>query len=313
MTAAMDDISGITFSDLETLVAFARTEHFGHTAAELGVSVATVQRSIRTLERKLGAPLIEQSGRRVRMLRTGNVLVREAHGLLRARRDAIDNTLADAGHPQRLLRIAHTFSLGLGFVPRVLAALLVEHPGLRLRCWQGSATDVIAALLRGEADVAFTSVSPHEGEMVVVPLFTESLLLAVPADDPLAQRPNVSLAQVRERPFIAMELGASSRNHMVNACARAGFMPRIAVEGNDLFVIESMVGAGIGVSVVPESMTDHQHPRVVRIRIVDPAPAGRTILLAYPNAGAHHESIEDLDRIARSEGRERQQLLQKMQ
>jgi LysR family transcriptional regulator, transcription activator of glutamate synthase operon len=132
----MDDISvsDITFSDLEMLVAFARTEHFGHTAAELGVSAATVQRAIRTLERKLGVPLIEQSGRRVRMVHAGNVLVREAHGVLRARRDAVDSTLADAGHPQRLLRIAHTFSLGLGFVPRVLAALLVDHPGLRFRC-----------------------------------------------------------------------------------------------------------------------------------------------------------------------------------
>jgi DNA-binding transcriptional LysR family regulator len=311
----MDDISvsDVTFSDLETLVAFARTEHFGHTAAELGVSVATVQRAIRTLERKLGVPLIEQSGRRVRMLRAGSVLVREAHAVLRARRDAVDSTLADAGHPQRLLRIAHTFSLGLGFVPRVLAALLLEQPGLRFRCWQGSATDVIAALLRGEADVAFTSLSPNEGDFVVVPLFTESLLLAVPADDPLARSVSISLGQVRDRPFVAMELGSSSRTHMVNACARAGFVPCIAVEGNDLFVVESMVGAGIGVSVVPEAMTDHQHPRVVRIRIVDPEPAERMALLAYPHAGAHHESIDDLARIARAHGRERQKLLHEVQ
>jgi DNA-binding transcriptional LysR family regulator len=311
----MADASGsdVTFSDLEMLVAFARTEHFGHTAAEMGVSVATVQRAIRTLERKLGVALVEQSGRRVRMLRAGNVLVREAHVVLRARRDAVDSTRADAGHPQRLLRIAHTFSLGLGFVPRVLAALLAEHPGLRFRCWQGSATDVIATLLRGEADVAFTSLSPTEGDFVVVPLFTESLLLAVPADDPLARRKSLSLAEVRDRPFVAMELGSSSRTHMVNACARAGFVPRIAVEGNDLFVVESMVGAGIGVSVVPEGMTDHQHPRVVRIRIVDPEPAGRTVLLAYPHTGVHHESIDDLARIARAEGAARQELLQKMQ
>jgi len=313
-TPAVDDISSdVTFSDLETLVAFARTEHFGHTAAELGVSVATVQRAVRTLERKLGVALIEQSGRRVRMLRAGDVLVREAHAVLRARQDAVNSTLADAGHPQRLLRIAHTFSLGLGFVPRVLAALLEKHPGLRFRCWQGSATDVGAALLRGAADVAFTSLSPNEDDVAVVPLFTESLLLAVPADDELAQRDSVSLAQVRDRPFIAMELGSSSRTHMVNACARAGFVPRITVEGNDLFVVESMVGAGIGVSVVPEGMTDHQHPRVVRIPIVNPEPAGRTVLLAYPHAAAHHESIGDLARIARRQGRERQESLQKPQ
>ncbi|MGV9797028.1 LysR family transcriptional regulator [Mycobacterium sp. NPDC003449] len=308
----MDDFSGkdVTFADLEMLVAFSRTEHFGHTADELGVSVATVQRAIRALERKLGVALVEQSGRRVRMLRTGNVLAREANAVLRARQEAVDTTLADAGYPQRLLRIAHTFSLGLGFVPQVLAELLVEHKGLRFRCWQGSATDVIAALLRGEADVAFTSVAPNEQDFVVVPLFTESLLLAVPVDDPLAQRSSVSLASVRDRAFVAMELGSSSRTHMVNACARAGFVPQIAVEGNDLFVVESMVGAGIGVSVVPEGMTDHQHPRVVRIRIVDPKPSERTAFLAYPRAGAQYESVHELAAIARRRGRLRHKPLQ---
>lgn len=311
----MDDISGrdITFADLEMLVAFARTEHFGNTAGELGVSVATVQRAIRSLERKLGIPLIEQAGRRVRMLRAGTVLVREANAVLRARRDAIDSTLADAGHPQRLLRIAHTFSLGLGFVPGVLAEVLASHPGLRFRSWEGSATDVVAALLRGEADFAFTSVSPSEQDFVVEPLFTESLLLALPAEDPLARLDSVPLSAVRERPFVAMELGSSSRAHMVNACARAGFVPRITIEGNDLFVVESMVGAGIGVSVVPEGMTDHQHPRVARIRIVDPAPAGRIVFVAYPRAGAQHQSVRDLARIAREHGRRRQESLQKLQ
>jgi DNA-binding transcriptional LysR family regulator len=82
-------IRDITFADLEMFVAFARSEHFGHTADELGVSVATVQRGIRSLERKLGMPLIEQSGRRVRMLHAGHVLVREAQVVLRARQDAV--------------------------------------------------------------------------------------------------------------------------------------------------------------------------------------------------------------------------------
>jgi LysR family transcriptional regulator, transcription activator of glutamate synthase operon len=310
----IDHVAGrdVTFVDLDMFVAFADTEHFGRTAAELGVSVATVQRGIRALERKLGVALVEQSGRRVRMLPAGRVLEREAHAVLRARQDAVLSTLADAGQ-QRLLRIAHTFSLGLGFVPGVLAELLTQAPGLRFHCWQGSAMDVIAALLRGEADVAFTSVSPTEGEFVVEPLFTESLLLAVPSDDPLAGAGSAALGDVRDRPFIAMEPGSSSRSHMVNACARAGFVPRIAVEGNDLFVVESMVGAGIGVSVVPEGMTDHQHPRVVRLRIVDPPPAGRTVLLAYPRSSAAHESVQKLTKIALLRGRARQESFHRLQ
>jgi len=295
-------LSEITFADLELFVSFAEREHFGRTAADLGVSVATVQRGVRALERKLGVPLIEQAGRQVRMLNAGHVLVREAHAVLRARVDAVDTTRAESGQPQRLLRIAHTFSLGLGFVPGVLAELLGQQAGLRFHCRQTSATDVVSSLLRGEADVAFTSISPTETDFVVEPLFTESLLLAVPVDDALAERDEVSLHEARERQFIAMELGSSSRTHMVNACARAGFVPRIAIEGSDLFVVESMVGAGIGVSVVPEGMNDHRHPRVARLRIGDPASIERTIFLAYLRTTALHPSVQALARIARAHG-----------
>lgn len=302
----------VTFNDLEMFVAFARSEHFGQTATELGVSVATVQRGIRALERKLGISVVEQSGRRVRMLAAGRVLEGEAHGLLRARQDAISSTRADAGE-HSLMRIAHTHSLGLNFVPGVLAELLLEAPGLRFRCWQGTANDVIAVLLRGEADAAFTSVAPVDDDFAVEPLFTESLLLAVPADDPLAGTTSASLGDVRDRAFVAMQLGASSRTHMVNACARAGFVPRIGAEGNDLFVIESMVGAGIGVSLVPEGMADHHHPRVVRLPICDPTLTERTALLVYPRSSAQYANTQKLGKTALLRGRTRQESLRKLQ
>jgi hypothetical protein len=93
--------------------------------------VATVQRGIRALERKLGVQLVEQAGRRVRLRHPGHVLAREAHAVLRARSDAVNTTIAESGEPQRLLRVAHTFSLGLGFVPAVLTQLLLLAAGAR--------------------------------------------------------------------------------------------------------------------------------------------------------------------------------------
>lgn len=301
----MEDVPAddVTFADLELFLAFARTEHFGQTAAELAVSVATVQRGVRALERKLGVALVEQAGRRVRLRHPGRVLAREAHAVLRARSDAVRTTIAESGVPQRLLRIAHTYSLGLGFVPGVLAELLTERPELRFRCQQGAATDVVATLLRGDADAAFTSMSPTEPDVVVRPLFTESLLLAVPADDPLADRTEVALAEVAERPFVAMQPGSSSRTHMINACARAGFVPRVTAEGSDLFIVESMVGAGIGVSVVPGGMSGHHHPRVARLSISDPATVVRTIFVAYHAAGAVHDGVLALVDLARDRAR----------
>ncbi|MFI5612722.1 hypothetical protein [Amycolatopsis sp. NPDC051903] len=58
--------------------------------------------------------MIEQAGRRVRLRYSRQVWAREAHGVLRARADAVDVTPTAAGAPQRVLRVAHTYSLGLG-------------------------------------------------------------------------------------------------------------------------------------------------------------------------------------------------------
>lgn len=295
----------ISFADLEMLVAFASSEHFGRTAAELDVSTATVQRAIRALERKLGLELLEQAGRRVRLNHVGHVLVNQAHTVLRSRVDAVAVTLAETGRAHRLMRISHTYSLGLGFVPAMIARYLHQEPAMRFRCQQSAATQAVSALLRGEADMAVGSLAPAEPDLVVVPLFSEALMLAVPESDPLAKQDRVRLSQIRDRPFIAMEPGSSSRTALVNACARAGFVPRVTFEGSDLFVVESMVGAGIGISLVPEEMRAHQSPKVVRLPIDGPTAAPRTIFLAYPRSNESFVEIRALADIARALGKER--------
>lgn len=300
----MDEVrhDQVTFSDLEMFVAFAQSEHFGRTASDLGVSVPTVQRGMRALERKVGVALIENNGRRVRLRHAGHVLAREAQNLLRARTEAMRIVCADAGQPRRLLRVAHTFSLGVRFVPDVLARLLAEYPGLRLETRQESATAVVASVLRGDTDVAFTSISPAEPGIHIEPLFTEALLLAVPVTDSLASRDGADLRDATNRPFIAMSPGSSSWHHLINACARAGFAPQLVAEASDLFSVESMVAAGLGVALVPERMSDYEHPGIRRLRILQPEAVERTIFLACRTTVAASGEAKGLMRIARERG-----------
>ena len=74
-----------------------------------------------------------------------------------------------------------------------------------------------------------------------------------------------------------------------------------------------MVGAGIGVSVVPEGMSDHHHPRVARLPIEEPDATGRTIFLAYQRTSAVHDSVRALARIARNRGRDSMRSLHRAQ
>ena len=284
----------MTFHDLEVLLAFSATEHLGAAAEQLGYSVASVQRTIRALEGKLGVALIERDGRRVRLRQPGWVLAQHAARVLRSRSDALDAVLAAAGLGEVPLRVGHTFSLGISVVPRIVARLLRASPAIRITLRQGPATAMVATLLSGGIDAAFTSISPVEPDIRVVPLFSEELLLAVGRDDPLAARERVDLAEVRERDFVAMADGSNSRGFLMRACARAGFTPRIAMETDDLFSVQGAVGAGVGVSVLPARMSDHDHPGVALVPLDEAVPTHRTICLAYRENPAREGALRAL-------------------
>ncbi|HEY3687129.1 MAG TPA: LysR family transcriptional regulator [Streptosporangiaceae bacterium] len=292
----------ITFRELEIFLAFSRTEHLGRAAEEIGVSVPTLQRAVRSLEQRMGVPLVEREGRRIRLLHAGHVLADEAARILRARVDAREAVLAASGRSRTLLRIGHTFSLGIAFVPGVVAAFTRTAPDARVELHAGPATKMISSLLAGEIDAAFTSISPVEPDVHVITLFTETLMLAVARGDPIAARPYVDLAELRDRDFVAMPGGASSRGDLMRACARAGFVPRRLVEADDLFAIEGLVGAGLGVSLLPESMGGHDHPGVARVPLHEPVPTRRTICLAHRRDTARDPAVRALTAAALERG-----------
>lgn len=294
----MDKARQVTFQDLEILLAFSTTEHLGQAARNLGLSVPSIQRSIRALEGKLGVVLVERDGRRLRLRHAGWVLARQAARLLRSRSDAVDEVLAAAGAELVPLRIGHTFSLGIEVVPQIVAAFLDRSAGTRVMLRQDAATSIIESLLSAEVDAAFTSISPVEPDVRVVPLFREPMLLAVPVSDPLAGSEAVELASVEERRFVAMSEGSSSRGYMVRACARAGFSPRVVMDADDLFSVTGAVAAGIGLSVLPGRMRDYRHPGVALIPLLEPVPTRRTVCLAYRRQSTRETQLNVLREVA---------------
>ena len=86
---------------------------------------------------------------------------------------------------------------------------------------------------------------------------------------------------MQDRPFVALAEGSGSRYDMMQACARAGFIPAVAIEVGDMYTLEGIVGAGLGVSVVPESMRSHAKPGGARIPLREPVPTRRQIGLVY--------------------------------
>jgi DNA-binding transcriptional LysR family regulator len=270
----------IGFAELEIFLEFARTQHLGRTAEALGRSVSSVQRAVRALEIRLGVPLVERDGRRVRLLHAGRVLADQAARVVRARSEAVNAVRAATGS-RSTVRLGHMFSLGPTLVPQIAATVIARDPSARLVLRHGATNALVTALLAGELDAVLVSPLPIAADLASVPVFTEGVLLAIAASDPLASRESVALAEVQHRSFVALAEGSGSRYDMMQACARAGFIPAVAIEVGDMYTLEGIVGAGLGVSVVPESMRSHATPGIARIALREPIPTRRQIGLVY--------------------------------
>ena len=301
--ASTIDSDEISFRDLECVLAFSQSEHLARAAETLGCTAGAVQRRLRGIEARLGIPLIERDGRRIRLLHAGRVLAERAAYVVRSRGEAVDAVRAVAGRSTGVVRIGHMFSLGLDVVPRYVASLRRLRPGLRIALRQGRTNAILAALLAGEIDAAFVSPVPNEPDLIAIALFSEGVRLAVPAHDALASRRSVDPAELRDRVFVSIGEGAASRVELVQTCARAGFVPQIAIEVADMCTLESVIARGIAISIVPEEMRHHGHPGVARIPLRDTPPTRRTAAFVYPRGARTDGALGDLIAIARKEAR----------
>ncbi len=209
-----DDIS---LHELRLFLEFARTEHLGQAADALGLSVPAVQRGIRSLEERLGVPLFARDGRRLRLLHTGRVLADWAARVLRTRDEAVDAVMLAAGKGADVVRIGYLYSMGMRVVPDLIARLKASVPQTRVALHHGSTAELVGGVLAGELDAICVAPLPELPDLETVTLFSEPMLLCVPAGDPLARKDRVDLRAVRDRPFATLRQGFGTRAYMFEA------------------------------------------------------------------------------------------------
>jgi DNA-binding transcriptional LysR family regulator len=292
-----DDGDDVTFRELEIFLEFSRTQHLGKTAERLDSSVPSIQRAVRRLEMRIGVMLVETDGRRIRLSAAGRTLAAQAASVIRARSEALDIVRAASGRRQTL-RLGHMFSLGRTLVPQLVAELLRREPATRVYLRHDLTSALIASVLAGELDAAFVSPCPVEPDLSVMTLFTDAMLLCVSAQSPFATRSQIELADLRDEAFIAAPEGSGTRHDLFQACAHAGFVPKVVVEVGDASTMEHMASTGIGVAVVPESMRTYEHPDVVRIPLGAQTPLQRTVGLVYSRTPQRNAAFTELLQLA---------------
>jgi DNA-binding transcriptional LysR family regulator len=240
---------------LRYFAAVAETCHFGAAAARLHIAQPALSQAIRSLETELGASLFTRTTRQVRLTPAGRFLQDEAARILGAVDDSVRGVRRIADGRLGLVRIGFTGTATHAQLPRIARVVKRELPGVALEIRADLLTPAQCEELRdGRLDLGVLRPPVTGDSLNLRTIEVEPLVLVLPDDHPLAARPEIAVADLRDEGFVVYADRASAVNQAVlRSCREAGFTPHPEHEATSTAVLLALVAAGLGVALVPSS------------------------------------------------------------
>jgi len=241
---------------LRYFCAVADTGSFSRAAEQSHVSQPSLSQQILKLEDELGARLFDRLGRSVRLTELGKTFLPRARAVLReleaARGDVVEQKDSIAGP----VAIGAIPTVAPYLLPRVLTSFSRKFPQVHLTVIEEITPVLLDRLRAGTVDVAVLALPIRGHEFETFSLLTEPLFAVLPQKHKLAQRRSISLKDVRKEPFLLLRDGHCFRENAVAACDRARVRPQVVFESGQFSSLLGLVGAGMGVSLIPQMAMD---------------------------------------------------------
>ena len=271
---------------LRYFVAVAEEGHVTRAAERLGIQQPPLSQQIRALEAELDTLLLRRKPRGVELTPAGRAFFDEATAILARVGDAVAATKRVARGEQGRIGIGFTSSASFHpFVPRAIRAFRETHPLVALALEESGTTELAAGLRAAQIDVAFVRSPVGEApDLTVRPLLEEPMVAALPSGHRLGNAPGpLPLATLAGEIFILYRrpVGPGLHDAIIAACDRAGFSPQIGQEAPRMLSTLSLVAAGLGVTLVPESMSRLQAEGVAYRALDRSTPLTAPLNLAY--------------------------------
>ena len=290
---------------LRVLRAVATTGSFSAAARELGCTQPAVSQQMKALESSAGTTLLIRTGREMRLTQAGEALVRHASGILAGLTAAEEEVAAIAGLRAGRVRLVSFPSGSSTLVPCALAALRAAHPGTQVSLVEAEPPRSVEMLREGDCDIAlafrYGASGAEWADLVVRPLLTDRLIGLVPEGHRLSGTEAVGIAELAEESWIA---GCPRcRRQLVEVCEASGFTPRIDFATDDYPAVVGLVGAGLGVAVLPELAIEAVRAKGVRTVTVEPAVEREIVALTLPDLAQVPAVAATLDRLSEAAAR----------
>lgn len=274
---------------LRVLRAVVATGSIRASAAVLGYTPSAVSQQLAALQRETGLRLFDRVGRGIEPTTAGRTLAAESESLFAAV-SRVEQVAGDlrAGRVGSL-QIGYFGSAGATWLAPTVAALRAEFPDLRLDL---RLTEFTPADPDVDIFVAEHGGGHHSPSVTVSPLTSDPYVAVVRADDPLAERDTVPLADLSTHQWVDNDLRAGPcRQVLLSACAQAGFAPNFVVETHDYRTAIAFVATGIGITVVPSLGVGELPKDLTTVAIVNPTPV-RHVNIAVKKSIAKHPAAQ---------------------
>lgn len=287
----------IKLRPLRALVEVVRQGGFSNAARTVFATQSAVSKAVRQLEDELGFVLIDRGVQPPRLTPAGEIVHRRALTLLAEQDDLHAELDALRGLQRGTLRLGlPPIGSSQLFAP-VFARYRALYPGIEVQLVEQGSTRLADMLRAGEVDLAGL-LAPLPEEFDSKPVREEPIVVLIAADHPLAQRPQVALAELAELPFVLFESGFALNPLIREAARRAGFEPRVAALTSQIDFMLALAAAGLGVGFLPRMLAEQRgHAGLRMLRLIEPALTWHMVQAWRRNAYLSHAAQAWLDLI----------------
>lgn len=294
-------MANITLRQLRYFDALATHGHFGHAAQACSITQPALSVQIKELELELGVTLFERGARQVRLTMFGEEFAPRVREILRAMDELADMARASRQQFTGRLRIGVIPTIAPYLLPAIIRALTQSHPGLEIHVRETLTTRLLNELAESQLDAAIVALPVSEPALSEYPLFDEEFVLVRPRED--AGKPVPGPQMLREMRLLLLEEGHCFREQALSFCKMSSPLPQDLMEGSSLTTLVQMVGAGIGVTLIPQMAVpvETRSAEVCVARLGRPRPS-RTIGMVWRKTNPLAGQFEHIAEIVRELG-----------
>lgn len=286
-------MNALTLRQFRYFQALARHRHFGRAAEACHVSQPALSLQIKELEARLGVRLVERQGRQIRLTRLGQEFAARAGAILRQVEELGDFMRLSQGDLVGPFRLGLIPTVAPYLLPAIMGMLGQRFPKMEPQLRETVTQGLLRELKDGQLDAAILALPVNEPGLTELPLIQENFVLVRPAYEASLPVPDgEGLARMK---LLLLEEGHCFRDQALAFCGGAAARPSDLMDGSALSTLVQMVGAGIGVTLIPEMAVpvETRSAAVAVQQFHDPCPA-RSIGMVWRSGSAAEAPLRQL-------------------